>query len=101
MALVYHSMIENFVLWSLSNHIIHLFRFISEIWLDGKLGFYRNTVYRNETYSQDVTQLQAIHARQIFPCFDQPDMKGIKTISLFLTYLEDVLNSFYRFDFIF
>ena len=102
MALVYHFMI--FVLWSLSNHIIHLFRFISEISLDGKLGFYRNTVYRNETYSQDVTQLQAIHARQIFPCFDQPDMKGIKTMSLFtylLTYLEDVLNLFQRFNFIF
>ena len=92
-----------FLLWSLSNHSSHLFRFTSAISLDGKLGFYRNTAYRNKTYSQDVTQLQAIHARQIFPCFDQPDMKGIKTMSLFtyfLTYLENVLNLFDIFDFI-
>lgn len=27
-------------------------------------------------FVQDMTQLQPIHAREIFPCFDQPDMKG-------------------------
>ena len=45
-----------------------------------RLGFYRNTKWDEEIqkyiYRQDVTQLQPIHAREIFPCFDQPDMKG-------------------------
>lgn len=34
-------------------------------------------MFLGKVFDQDVTQLQAIHARQIFPCFDQPDMKGI------------------------
>ena len=40
------------------------------------LGFYRDNI--REEFAHDVTQLQAIHAREIFPCFDQPDMKGIQ-----------------------
>ena len=59
------------------------FRFQSKINEERKFGFYRNVLYnRHEngtgftTFNQDVTQLQAIHARRIFPCFDQPDMKG-------------------------
>ena len=40
-------------------------------------GLYRN-MFLGKVFDQDVTQLQAIHARQIFPCFDQPDMKGTR-----------------------
>ena len=54
--------------------------FSSNIYERGRgMGFFRNKQYgenRTHVFSQDVTQLQAIHAREIFPCFDQPDMKG-------------------------
>ena len=51
-----------------------------------KFGFYRNFDY-DGIYIQDVTQLQAIHAREIFPCFDQPDMKGIQINVLIIVLL--------------
>ena len=67
------------------------------------MGFFRNEVYgenRTIVFNQDVTQLQAIHAREIFPCFDQPDMKGtIKSSSIlfiitikWLTILEPLIE---------
>ena len=70
--------------------------FSSNIYERGRgMGFFRNKQYgenRTHVFSQDVTQLQAIHAREIFPCFDQPDMKGtiesssiLSTMSIFYT----------------
>ena len=44
-------------------------------------GFYRvpydyNQELRRYERYLDVTQFEAIDARLVFPCFDQPDMKG-------------------------
>ena len=62
-----------------NTYLLLFFSFTSNIYNSAtrKFGFYRN-IKHDGTYIQDVTQLQAIHAREIFPCFDQPDMKGIQ-----------------------
>ena len=62
-----------------NSNILLFFSFASNIYSSTKrkVGFYRN-IGNDGTFNQDVTQLQAIHAREIFPCFDQPDMKGIQ-----------------------
>ena len=45
-------------------------------------GFYRVPYDRDKKSGRpkrylDVTQFEPIDARLVFPCFDQPDMKGI------------------------
>ena len=48
-------------------------------------GIYRiktwDTNSRSYKFNQDKTYLEPIHAREVFPCFDQPDMKGNFEIS--------------------
>ena len=63
------------------------------------MGFFRNEVYgenRTIVFNQDVTQLQAIHAREVFPCFDQPDMKGtikFSSILFIITIFDKMINN--------
>ena len=69
------------------------------------MGFFRNEVYgenRTIVFNQDVTQLQAIHAREVFPCFDQPDMKGtIKSSSiLFIITILTILEPLIEFNYL-
>ena len=84
----------SFILYIFNNriHLTHIYsvickyvyyRFQSKINAaeSRQLGLYRIKIWDHETnsytYNQDVTQFEAIHAREVFPCFDQPDMKGI------------------------
>ena len=55
---------------------------MSNVYEQRNMGFFRNK--QRGDFNQDVTQLQSIHAREIFPCFDQPDMKGTVECSLIL-----------------
>ena len=56
-----------------------LYRFSAKIFTKNEMGwqkgFYRTNL--SKKYILDVTQLEAIDARKVFPCFDQPDMKGM------------------------
>ena len=50
---------------------------------DQLVGFYRSTFTADGTeHAVAVTQFESTHARRAFPCFDEPDMKAIFSITL-------------------
>ena len=62
--------------------VVH-FRFRGE--LNDKLtGFYRSTYTDHDGHEKTVavTQFEATHARQAFPCWDEPEMKAVFSLTL-------------------
>ena len=51
---------------------------------DKLVGFYRSTFTddEGEEHALAVTQLEATHAREAFPCWDEPDFKAVFAITL-------------------
>ncbi|MEY2403640.1 MAG: puromycin-sensitive aminopeptidase, partial [Acidimicrobiaceae bacterium] len=51
---------------------------------DRLVGFYRSTFKDNDGAEQTiaVTQLEATHAREAFPCWDEPDFKAVFSVTL-------------------
>ncbi|VVD01643.1 unnamed protein product [Leptidea sinapis] len=46
-------------------------------------GFYRNYYIENGVKKWlGATQMEPVHARKVFPCFDEPDLKAVFTITL-------------------
>src|SRR5205823_13707286 len=51
---------------------------------DRLVGFYRSTFTDDdgEEHALAVTQFEATHAREAFPCFDEPELKAVFSMTL-------------------